>query len=242
MPTSNRRSAFLLWQLLVAVAGALIFTSGPLAPSHAAPRPLRHALRAKSLCSAVSPTQGDTIRVTADVAVKGRSAKGLTGTVLKVFGEGDDATDDWGACCELAWGEPTITARLQRKVTGYFDFRELTLLHRDQARVAAFEARERERWRAVYDEDWTPPAHRELVEGDRVQVVADVAVKGYASARGMQGVVANVWAECETDAACCCNELATAPVTVELEPEEEGELIGYFCSEEVEVLDGAAAG
>ena len=30
-----------------------------------------------------------------------------------MWGEGDDAyEEDWGACCELAWGEPTLTVAM----------------------------------------------------------------------------------------------------------------------------------
>merc|ERR1711879_9506 len=101
-------------------------------------------------------------------------------------------------------------------VVGYFEFRELELVHRDPQAVAQYEQRECERWRAVYDEEW-PATPQELYEGDRMEVVRDVRVKGIENARGMQGIVSDVWMECETDAACCCNELATAPVTVNLE-------------------------
>jgi hypothetical protein len=101
-------------------------------------------------------------------------------------------------------------------VTGYFEFGELKLLHRDPEALAEFEEKERMRWLAVYDEEW-PATQQELYEGDLVEVVRDVSVRGIANARGMQGIVTNVWMECETDAACCCNELATAPITVKLE-------------------------
>ena len=57
----------------------------------------------------------------------------------------------------------------------------------------------------------------DLVEGDRIRVTSDVDVKGKRNANGWEGVVSDVWTGCETDAPCCCNELATAPITVNLE-------------------------
>ena len=164
--------------------------------------------------------QGDVIRVVADVEVKGElNTNGMTGEIVKVGGESDDGS------VTVALRQPS-----QPGPTGYFDFRELRLIHRDLEKLAAFEASERARWLAVHDEEWIP-THQELVEGDRVEVVGNVAVKGK-DARGMQGTVTDVWNECETDAACCCNELATSPVTVQLD--EAPPLIGYFCEDEVE--------
>ena len=203
-------------------------------------RPLRRPPRAPP---AVCLAAGDTICVVADVKVKGGlNANGMTGVVTKVFGEGDDASDDtWGACCELAWGEPTLTVSLIMPLTGYFEFDELKLRHRDEGAVGAFEARERERWLAVYDEEW-PATPQELYEGDSVQVMTDVAIKGAKTALGMIGTVTNVWSECETDAACCCNELATAPVTVQFTHPSTSvmgasdALVGYFCEDEVELV------
>lgn len=191
-------------------------------------------------------TVGDIVRVVADVNVKGgRNANGMTGKIVKVFGEGDDASDDWGACCELAWGEPTLTVHMHddddakaATVDGYFDFNELKLVHRDANALAAFEESERQRWRDVYDEEWVQ-THQELIEGDLVEVVRDVGAKGIANALGMQGVVTDVRTECETDAACCCNELATASVTVRLAaaaPSRREPVVGYFCEDEVELV------
>ena len=232
------RSPGILVSLALALpqAFALFATAASLSGLHPSLRS-RHAL-----CLAA----GDVIRVIADVKVKGGlNANGMTGVVTKVFGEGDDACDDtWGACCDLAWGEPTLTVSLNRPHTGYFEFRELKLVARDEAAVKAFEASECERWLAVYDEEW-PGTPQELYEGDLVEVVRDVPIKGIESTLGMVGTVVNVWMECETDAACCCNELATAPVTVQFDltpqiAEAAGEgseiLVGYFCEEEVEVV------
>ena len=57
----------------------------------------------------------------------------------------------------------------------------------------------------------------EFIEGDRVEVVKEVLVKG-GSTLGMCGTVTNVWVICETDPACCCAELAfDAPLTVQLD-------------------------
>ena len=208
------------------------------APYHRIYRPTPRAGLTECLAA------GDVIKVIADVNVKGSNANGMTGVISKVFGEGDDSCeDDWGACCELAWGEPTLTVSLHRTVaiTGYFELKELKLARRDEASVEDFKARERERWLAVYDEEW-PDILQELYEGDLVEVVRDVPVKGLDSALGLVGSVTNVWMECETDAACCCNELATAPITVQFDvlvPDESTELVGYFCEDEVELLSTA---
>ena len=220
---------------------------------------LSPALRISPCCrggSVACLTQGDEIRVVGDVVVRGSSAKGRTGKILKVWGEGDDASDDWGACCELAWGEPTLTVALNPPpapppTLGYFAFAELRLVERDAKVVAAFEESERRRRQAVLDEsEGGPPlvlgARPELLEGDVVEVVDDVPVKGIPNSRGMRGVVTDVWVLCETDPACCCAELATdAPVTVRLDPSlADGEAtapdsepcIGRFCEDEVELM------
>ena len=69
-----------------------------------------------------------------------------------------------------------------------------------------------------------------------MEVSRDVGVRGIDNARGMRGTVTDGRSECETDAACCCNELATAAVTVRLE--DAASLVGYFCEEEVELVKG----
>ena len=60
----------------------------------------------------------------------------------------------------------------------------------------------------------------ELVEGELVEVIVDVmrAAKGVENARGLRGKIVDVYASCEIDPACCCNELATdATITVLLD-------------------------
>ena len=80
-------------------------------------------------------------------------------------------------------------------------------------------------------------AYEQFVEGDRVRVTADVLVRGEV-AQGKLGTVVNAWSQCETDPACCCNELATdAPLEVQLDGAC-AELVGYFCEDEVEVVEG----
>ena len=155
-----------------------------------------------SLCSFRS---GDQIVVTdPDVTVTRTRAFGMTGTVLRVWGEGDDASDDeWGACCELAWDEPTLTVRMHPVgPVGYFAENEVELLERPRPADA--------------------PVGQvaKIAEGDRVRVTAEMSVKGE-SALGRLGTCIAVWEQCETDPACCCNELAfDAPLTVRLDAAE----------------------
>ncbi|KAL1514497.1 hypothetical protein AB1Y20_003596 [Prymnesium parvum] len=177
-------------------------------------------------------TRGDEVRVIADVQLAGgRAAKGLYGRVVEDLREDDG--ESWGACCELAWGQPPLTVHLRGEgPLGYFELDELTLVHRDLRALEAFEESERRRWRQVYGEEWVA-RRQELLEGDRVEVTRDVRVKGVESARGMRGTVVDVWSDCETDAACCCNELTTAPVTVQLEANDETPLVGYFHEDEL---------
>ena len=83
-----------------------------------------------------------------------------------------------------------------------------------------------------------------IAEGDRVEVIEEVMIKGGVNAKGMQGTVIDAWVICETDPACCCAELATdAPLTVRLDaPCMDGikELVGYFSDHEVAVVGRAA--
>ena len=80
----------------------------------------------------------------------------------------------------------------------------------------------------------------ELVEGDEVRVCRDVAAKGIPDTNGMVGEVVNVWASCEVDPACCCNELAIdAPITVHLRPahgSSDTAWIGYYAEDELQVV------
>lgn len=176
---------------------------------------------------------GDLITVTREVnATGGVPAKGLVGLVSEDLAEPD--AEQWGACCEPAWGEPTLVVRLQKPVRGYFEHSELRRL--------------------------TERKSSELLEGDRVKVVESVTVKGM-EACGMEGTVVDVWTGCETDPACCCNELATAAVQVDLDPpalvaagagagtqaeatevaEEAEAWTGFFHQEEVAVLRRASS-
>lgn len=156
---------------------------------------------------------GDNVCVVADVRITGGiNTKGMVGQVVEDRREPDP--DSWGACCELAWGEAPLVVHLRRQeAVGYYDFGELKLVDRNENALAEFEEKERKRWREVYDEEWVP-VYQELMEGDRVMVVKDVRVKGIGSSEGMIGTVTNVWVECETDAACCCNECAPLIATL----------------------------
>ena len=83
----------------------------------------------------------------------------------------------------------------------------------------------------------------DLVEGEEVRICRDVSAKGIPNALGMTGTVTDVWTGCEVDPACCCNELATAPITVSLRPEgaaADAEWLAYFAEEELEVIRAPA--
>jgi len=114
--------------------------------------------------------------------------------------------------------EATLSVCLRRKpVTAYLAYDEVAMVEKCGPRT---------------DEN----AYERFVEGDRVRVVTDdVLVRGE-SVEGRLGVVSSAWSQCETDPACCCNELATdAPLQVQLD-EPEATLIGYFNDEEVELI------
>ena len=99
---------------------------------------------------------------------------------------------------------------------GYFADRDVLLVERKQEDVAAFHAKERTRWREVYDEEYTE-APQEFYPGDRVRIVSDVPVKRRGevvleSARGIEGVVTHYefddgYESCQTCSTAC-------PVTV----------------------------
>ena len=172
-------------------------------------------------------TRGDVVRVTSDIMVKGVNANGYIGVVVEDHSVEDP--EEWGACCELAFDQAPLEVRLQPMVKGYFDYGELEKLP-----------------------GGSPGS--EITEGDRVRVVDDVEVKGL-NANGWLGTVIDAWEGCETDPACCCNELATVPFTVRLEPDEKASeaiasrasarqsdkpFVGYFQFDEVALLSSAA--
>jgi hypothetical protein len=167
---------------------------------------------------------GDRVRVVSDVQVKGVNAKGLCGEVVTAH---EESAEEWGACCELAWGQAPLAVRLareSRQPVVYCAYNEVALEEKRGERDAV---------------SFQDP----FVEGDRVRITdADVLVRGQ-SAKGRVGTVIYAWSQCETDPACCCNELATdAPLRVRLdldEPEDPNdwrEAVGYFHPNEVVVL------
>ena len=99
---------------------------------------------------------------------------------------------------------------------GYFADRDVLLVERKQEDVAAFHAKERTRWREVYDEEYKE-APVEFYPGDRVRIVSDVPVKRRGevvleSAKGIEGVVTHYefddgYESCQTCSTAC-------PVTV----------------------------
>lgn len=149
--------------------------------------------RSVALPRASSPLlveRGDTVLILADVnATGGVPAKGMVGEVIDNLEESD--AENWGACCEPGWGEPTLKVLLRKPIRGYFEHSELKRL--------------------------TKRKSQDLLEGDRVAIVDSVIVKGM-DALGKEGTVVDVWTGCEVDPACCCNELATAAVQVDLDP------------------------
>ena len=99
---------------------------------------------------------------------------------------------------------------------GYFAIKDVLLVERSEVDVTAFHAKERTRWREVYDEEYTE-APQEFYSGDRVEVVSDVPLKRRGevvteSAKGIQGVVTHYefddgYESCQTCSTSC-------PVTV----------------------------
>ena len=163
--------------------------------------------------------RGDVVQIIDDVMVKGKNTNGMVGDVFEDLAEND--AEEWGACCELAYGQASLRVRLRPTLNGYFEPEELSKLHGSSG--------------------------IEIVEGDRVQVVQDVQVRGGRNSKGWEGTVTDVWTDCETDPCCCCNELATAPITVRLEMVVDDDdavdadtqpqpLVGLFDPEEVRVM------
>lgn len=154
---------------------------------------------------------GDRVKVTKDVAAKGvATTLGMRGTVLDAW---EQDAENWGSCCEL---DPACCASVTVKLDpplGYFEPNELERLDRSRK--------------------------GDLVEGEEVRVCRDVSAKGIPNALGMTGTVTDVWTGCEVDPACCCNELATAPITVSLRPEgaaADADWLAYFAEDELEVI------
>jgi hypothetical protein len=99
---------------------------------------------------------------------------------------------------------------------GYFADRDVLLVERNQEDIAAFHAKERTRWREVYDEEYKE-APQEFYPGDRVKVVSDVPVKRRGevvleSARGIQAVVTHY--EFDDGYESCQTCSTSLPVTV----------------------------
>lgn len=151
------------------------------------------ALPQRHCWSAIMLAPGDLVKVVADdFAVKSFDAKGWVGKVTEVRGEPD--AEEWGACCELAWEEPELVVAFSGlPVTGYFE----------ESEVRRLDAR---------------GGSAPITEGDRVKIIRDVTIKGGVNANGRMGTVTDAWVICETDPACCCAELTTAPLTVLLDP------------------------
>jgi hypothetical protein len=186
--------------------------------------------RAPSLHRCSPPTcvaKGDMVRIVADVMLrKGTlNANGLVGEVIDVAGEPD--AEEWGACCELAWGQPTLTVQLRQEgPLAYYARDELRKIHAGNGHMNM------------------------ITEGDRVEVTSDVHIKGGVNSIGMQGTVIDTWEICETDPACCCAELTdtgyevtvkldhstspTAPSGEQRQPLQR--LVGYFNEDEVSVV------
>eukprot|EP00966_Prymnesium_polylepis_P325342 7381320-Prymnesium_polylepis.1 len=164
------------------------------------------AAAADALALTRAPMRGDHVRVVKDVVAKGNNVKGWMGVITDTV-ERDET--EWGVCCTVET-DATLTVQLTAPgPTGYFMENELVLLG-DERRCT-------------------------IIEGDRVEVKADIQVKGR-SALGLTGVVTNVWEICETDPACCCAELATdATHTVQLDGAGDP-ITYYFTHEEVEAL------
>ena len=70
--------------------------------------------------------KGDVVQIVSDVMVKGTNTKGMVGDVLEDLDEND--AEEWGACCELAFGQASLNVRLRPTVMGYFEPGELQKL------------------------------------------------------------------------------------------------------------------
>ena len=165
---------------------------------------LAWAAAADALALARAPARGDRVRVVKDVVAKSINVNGWTGVITDTV-ERDET--EWGVCCTVDT-DATLTIQLTAPgPTGSFMENELVLLG-DERRCT-------------------------IIEGDRVEVKADIQVKG-GSALGLTGVVTNVREICEADPACAA--LATdATHTVQLDSGGDP-ITYYFTPEEIEVL------
>lgn len=106
-------------------------------------------------------------------------------------------------------------------IKGYFSLRDVQLIERRQEDVDAFNAKERNRWDVVYEEECPESLLESLLAngyfpGDRVKIVNDVKVKDIENAKGMQGVVSHYEFD---DGYEACQTCSTAvPVAVVLDP------------------------
>jgi len=165
--------------------------------------------------------KGDVVQIVSDVMVKGTNTKGMVGDVLEDLDEND--AEEWGACCELAFGQASLNVRLRPTVMGYFEPGELQKLSGSKG--------------------------CDIDEGDRVRVTDDVQVKGGRNSNGWEGMVYEVWSDCETDPCCVCNELSTVPIKVMLELPTDADaaadqpppLEGLYDPDEVKVLRASVA-
>lgn len=150
---------------------------------------------------------GDRVKVIE--AVRARGVASTLGFKGTVVDVAEEDAENWGVCCQVD-AESAVKVRLDRP-TGYYEHSEVERL--DRSRTGDVE------------------------EGEEVRVCKEVGAKGMPDTCGLTGTVVDVWTGCETDPACCCNELATAPITVRLHPEGTAdEWWGYYAKAELVVL------
>lgn len=109
------------------------------------------------------------------------------------------------------------TPQMAAGVKGYFALGEVLLLERRDEDVAAFNEKERHRWREVYEEE-CPDSLLQSIEyypGDRVEIVGDVQVKEIENAKGMRGFVTHY--EFDDGYESCQTCSTTRPVAVLLD-------------------------
>lgn len=150
---------------------------------------------------------GDRVKVIEAVAARGVAS--TLGFKGTVVEVAEEDAENWGVCCQVD-AESAVKVRLDQP-TGYYEHSEVKRL--DRSRTG------------------------DVVEGEVVRVCKEVRAKGLPDTCGLTGTVVDVWTGCEVDPACCCNELATAPITVRLHPEGTAdEWWGYYAKSELVVL------